>query len=470
MDRSVVKNKWVYRVKEKPDGSPYQYKARLVAKGFSQTAGVDYNETWAPVARFDSIRVLLSQVAASNLSIAQFDVTGAFLYGDLEEEIFMEEPEGFETSKDGSMVCRLSKSLYGLKQSPRQWNKRFDDFLKAAGLQETEADPCIYTNQKKDLFLALYVDDGLICAKDEHTISLLLTKLQSEFKVTVGDSSMFLGIQIERRKGTGAVFIHQEMYLKKVLERFGMSDCKPMSTPCSPHDKLQKPESNDEIVRDVPYREIVGSLMFLMVCTRPDIAYAVSALSQFLDCPTNAHWTAAKRVLRYLQGSKRVGICYFSGEPNLVAFSDADFAGDIETRQSRTGNIFVVNGGPVTWLSQRQKSVTLSTTEAEYIAACSAAKHVVWLRRLLSEFGMKQDSPTTLYCDNQSAINLVNNPKKHNRTKHVDVQFRFTREKQAGGIVSISYIPSDQQQADFLTKPLPRDRFLNNLSLLNMIA
>lgn len=378
--RNIIKTKWVFRTKYKSDGSIDKRKARMVAKGFNQEEGIDYQDIFAPVVRYDTVRFLLSLAAAKKMTLKQVDVVGAFLYGDLEEVIHIEEPEGFETTRDGSKVCHLRKALFGLKQAPRQWNKKFHSFLESAGLKATDADPCLYANDEHSLFFALYEDDGLLVAKDEPLLSTVIRKMTREFKFTVRDVQFFVGIQVE--KVADGIFIHQKAYSERILERFNMTDCRPVATPADVLKSVKTVVDDDMTAGEVvkfPYRELIGSVMFLSICTRPDISCAVSVLSQFLEEPQQCHVTAAKRILRYLKGTIGLGIKY-SGSSPLVGFSDADYAGDEESRRSRTGIVFVFNNGPITWLSQKQSTVSTSTCEAELTAAFAATKEIVWLR------------------------------------------------------------------------------------------
>lgn len=470
-DKNVIQSRWVFRTKYRSDGSVDRHKARLVAKGFTQKHGVDYEETFSPVVRFDTVRLLLSVVQAKGLFVKQIDVVGAYLYGSLDEEIYMEEPECFKTKTDGSVVCRLQKSLYGLKQSARQWNKRFRDALQSLGLQASQSDPCLYSNKAKNLLFALYVDDGIIAAKDKKTLDKCIKSLEHQFRVTVGDLDAFVGIQVDQLPD-GSMKLHQQMYVKKLLSRFRMTDCHPVSTPVDASVVLCKPEVDDKNgdKDSYPYREAVGALMFLAVCTRPDLAFAVSHLSQFLESNDKTHWQAAKRVFQYLKGREDYGITFGKGSLELMAYSDADHANDKVTRRSRTGILFLLNNGLVSWLSQKQGMIATSSCEAEYGAAFAAAKHITWLRSLMEDMGCKPAGPTRLFVDNQGAIAVIKNPDgNHKRSKHWDLQLKYTGEKVSDGIISVEFVPSRGQLADILTKPLPPGRFKENVILLRLI-
>ena len=464
--RTTIKNRWLFKIKIGCDGIPERYKARLVAKGYTQQYGIDYQETYAPVVKSASLRLILAITAALDLEITQLDIKTAFLHGDLEEEIFMEQPEGFVDEKQKNKVCRLVKSLYGLKQAPRAWNSKFNDFLVRFGLERSAADPCIYYRHKDKTItvVAIHVDDGLVCSNKTEELSAILQHLDNVFEIRSFPANRYLGLDISRNRAQKEVWISQSHFITKLLEKSGMSSCKPKSVPADPNARLESknvPKQIEEKETDMKYREIVGALMHLTVNTRPEIAFAVNQAAKFCQHPEPAHWNAVKRILAYLAGTVNFGICFRKSKVDTITgYTDADYAGDVQSRRSTTGFVFILHGGPVSWASKRQTCTSLSTTESEYVAACETSKEAVWLQQLVSEISnKKKEVPIPLFCDNQSAIRLVRNPEFHQRTKHIDVKYHFIRDQQEGGKIDLQYIPSDDQLADVFTKPLAAPRF-----------
>lgn len=468
--RKAITAKIIFKKKHDADGKVNRYKARLVVRGFSQRPGIDYNETYAPVIRYESIRLLFSLAAKEDFEIAQFDIKTAFLNGELDEEIFMQLPTGVT---DAGSVVKLKKSLYGLKQSPRQWNKRFHQFLCKFNFISSEADRCVYKGniEGERVLLALYVDDGLVMAKTQQAVEMVICYLQQEFEITLGDMKTYVGIEIKRDRKLKQIKLTQKNYLLRVAKRFNMEDAKGISTPMEAGKHLVI-NNNDTSARiNVPYREAVGSLMFAACVTRPDIMFAVAVVSRYLEQPATEHWTAVKRIIRYAKETADYGIVYdgTTAEP-LVIYSDSDFAADPDTRRSTSGYVTVHCGGPISWQSIRQKIVALSTTEAEYVAASDATKEVIWIQRLMESVGAAAvGHATELRLDNQGSIKLIKNPEFHKRTKHIDVRFHFIRDIYSKGNIIINYVPSSQQLADILTKALPRNKFEENRQNLQII-
>ena len=464
-----LRNKWVYRLKTNESSSQPRYKARLVVKGFSQKKGVDFEEIFSPVVKMSSIRVVLSIAASQNLEVEQMDVKTAFLHGDLEEEIYMEQPEGFMVKGKESLVCRLNKSLYGLKQAPRQWYKKFESFMIDQGYTRTTTDHCVFMkkfNSGEFIILLLYVDDMLIVGRDVKQIKELKIALSKSFSMKdLGPASQILGMKIIRDRKSQKLWLSQERYVERVLERFNMSKAKAVCAPLTSHFKLSsaqcpKSEADKEEMKKVPYASAVGSLMYAMVCTRPDIAHAVGVVSRYLSNPGKDHWSAVKWILRYLRGTSRLCL-QFGGDciSALEGFSDADMAGDLDSRKSTSGYLITYAGGAVSWQSKLQKCVALSTTEAEYIAVTEACKEVLWMKKFLEELGQEQEE-LKLYCDSQSAIHLSKNPMFHSRSKHIDVRYHWIRDVLESKQLKIEKIHTDDNASDMMTKALPNEKIV----------
>ncbi|KRX58463.1 Retrovirus-related Pol polyprotein from transposon TNT 1-94, partial [Trichinella sp. T9] len=415
----------------------------------------------------------LAIAADEDLEILQFDVKKAFLHGKIDELIFMEQPPCFN---DGSgRICKLHRALYGLKQAPRAWNKRLNYFLLTLNLQRAAADPCLYVSApgaECRIILRLYVDDGLLRCLSLTVLKELVKKLDAEFEITVGDPSNFVGLEIYRDRSKRTIAIGQKNYIRRVLLKFNMESCKSVATPGDPSIKLSKdmaPSSDDERnqMQLIPYRAAVGSLIFLMNCTPPDISFEVSKVAQFAENPGISHWKAVKRIFRYIKGTEdlklvycsnlkndKIGIPLMENQHQLIAFCDSDWAGDADSRRSTVGYIMTFCNGPIAWSSRVQKTIALSTVEAEYMALTEGVKEVKWIRQLLMDLGRNQVTPTPLFSDNQGAAFSTKNPQHHRRTKHIDIRYHFIRTEQEQGVVSVEYIPSDKQPADMLTKAL----------------
>jgi transposase InsO family protein len=476
-DRKLVSCKWVFKVKHNADGSVERYKARLVARGFTQTEGVDYHETYAPVVKMTSIRVLLSIVAIHDLELHQMDVKTAFLNGVLEEEIYMQQPEGFVEPGKEHLVCKLKRTLYGLKQSPRVWYQTIDKFFANMGLKRVEGDYGLYViwSEEVKCIIALYVDDLLLACNSVAYMDKVKQALHSEYDMKdLGEAKFVLGIEIERDRSRREIYLNQQHYIENVLERYRMSDCKPVSTPMESNFKLTKSsaevnEREKQEMETVPYQSAVGSLMYAMTCTRPDIAFAVSTVSRFCSNYNSSHWAAVKRIMRYLKGTAGYRLKLGGGtEVLLSGYCDADWAGDLDERKSTTGYAFYIGDGVVSWNSKRQQTVALSTAEAEYMAATQATKESLWLKQLLGELGLVQSQPVLIRSDNQGCIALTKNPAYHSRTKHIDIRHHFIRDSVEVGDIELRYVATDDMAADVLTKALARDKHEKHTAALGL--
>lgn len=477
-NRSAIGCKWVFRTKRDAMGNVVRYKARLVAKGYSQVAGVDFNETFAPVAKFTTIRTIVAIGASIDLEMHQMDVKTAFLNGELEEDIYMEQPQGFIDQDKPNLVCKLKKSLYGLKQSPRAWYQRIDSFFVKEGFIRSEADHSLYVLQAKDFLLVviLYVDDLIILSNTMVKLDWLKKKLEKEFEMSdLGELHYCLGVEFTRNRVSKTITLSQSKYIEEVLKRFNMQDCKPIGTPLEANLKLMKltDEEYAEVehqMQGIPYKAAVGSLMYAMVGTRMDLAFAVSVVSQHMAKPGPMHWATIKRIMRYLKGSLNHKLCLGGNNIALHGYCDADWAGDTNDRRSTTGYVFFVGMGAISWNCKRQPTIARSTMEAEYMAASHGAMEAIWLRLLLEDIGLVQLEATPLRCDNQGCLAFAKNPKNHARTKHIDIQHHFIREKIEMGVIDMMYCETKDMLADLLTKALVKERHNILSKALGLIA
>jgi hypothetical protein len=466
--RKVIPVKWVFKRKPSASGEPERFKARLVAKGFVQQEGVDFFEVYAPVSKHATMRVLFSLATAEGWGMRQLDVRTAFLNGEIEEELYVQQPPGFSLGK--GKVCRLRKALYGLRQAPRAWHTKLSAELQRLGFRASHADPSLFVKRTGGgVHLLVYVDDMILVGNSREELEQVARSIGAMFEVRdLGEPTHFLGMEIVRDQEKGTLRLTQRRAIEELLTKFGMQDCKPNSTPFVAKVQLEPDLENPT---DMPYRELVGSLMYLSITTRPDIAQAVGVLARFMANPAESHWSVAKGVLRYLAGSRDLGITYTRGEGDtpvtLVGYSDADHAGDLSTGRSTTGYCFVFCGGVVSWQSKLQKTVAKSTAEAEYMAVSTAASEALWLQQLWRDLGLDAGC-TVLHVDNQAALSIVHNPAAAHRTKHIRVHYHFVRECSLMGEVKLVYCRTEDQLADVFTKPLSRDKFMRNIACLGM--
>jgi transposase InsO family protein len=449
--------KWVYKLKKDAHGAVVKRKARLVAKGYVQRQGVDFDDVFAPVARMDSVRVLIALAAHEGWQVHHMDVKSAFLNGDLLEEVYVQQPLGYVKAGDEDKVLRLRKALYGLRQAPRAWNAKLDDSLNSLGFERCPSEHAVYRRGTGDslLLVGVYVDDLVITGQDTKEIDHFKQQMTKLFSMSdLGKLSFYLGIEVAQERDR--IMLCQAAYAKRLLERTGMTDCNPCTTPMEARLKLSKQGAGDSVDLTL-YRSVIGGLRYL-THTRPDITFAVGYLSRFMEAPTTEHYAAVKHLLRYIAGTLDHGCAYSRGKGTLelTGYSDSDHAGDIDDRKSTTGVIFFLGGSPVSWQSQKQRVVAISSCEAEYMAATTAACQGIWLARLLGEMLNEKPVKPKLLVDNKSAISLSKNPVFHERSKHIDIRYHFIRECVEQGRVGIDYIRTNDQLADVLTKALGR--------------
>lgn len=469
--KKAIGCKWVFTVKVNPDGSMARLKARLVAKGYAQTYGVDYSKTFSPVAKVSSIRLFISLAATYDWTLHQLDVKNAFLHGDLHEEVYMEQQLGFVAQGEYGRVCKLRKSLYGLKQSPRAWFGRFNAVVTEFGLRRSSYDHSVFfaSSSSGCILLVVYVDDIVITGSDGTRIKKLKDFLASRFQTKdLGPLKYFLGIEVSRtRKG---ICLSQRKYCLDILRDSGMIETKPCESPMVPNIKL-KADDGDSLENPEKYRRVVGKLNYLTI-TRPDIAFPVSVVSQFMSSPRTSHWDAVTHILKYLKGAPGHGILYQNhGHHVIEGFTDADYNGDPTNRRSTTRYCVFVGGNLVSWKSKKQNVVSRSSAEFEYKAMAQTTCELIWVRNLLGEIGFAQSKPMNLYCDNEAAIHIANNPVFHERTKHIEVDCHFTREKLEDGTISTPHVRTGSQLADVFTKALPGLRIsaiCNKLGMYNI--
>ncbi|GJS23700.1 ribonuclease H-like domain-containing protein [Tanacetum coccineum] len=428
--RKAIDNKWVYRIKYLSSGAIERYKARLVAKGFNQKEGIDYDETFSPVVKIVTVRCLINLAVQCDWPLFQLDINNAFLYGDLTETVYMKLPDGY-FDKNDKRVCKLKKSLYGLKQAPRQWNAKLTQALVEDGFVQSKSDYSLFTKADSGMFLALlvYVDDIIITGNSLVHIENFKTFLKSKFQIKdLGKLKYFLGIEVvETDKG---LCLSQRKYCLDLLSEFGLLACKPSAVPLEQNLKVSgEPTINDPVIDKITeYQKLIGKLIYL-THTRPDISYAVHCLSQFMHRPLRSHLKIALKVLRYLKGSPE----------NLYS-----------------GFCLFLNGSLVSWKSKKQNTLSKSTAEAEYRAMASATSETIWVLKILKDLNVGNILPVNVFCDSQAAIKIAANPVFHERTKHLEIDLHFVREKILSGVIKTQKISSANQVADIFTKGLDK--------------
>ena len=457
--RKAVKSKWVFKLKS--DG---RYRARLVAKGLTQIPGIDFDETFSPVARFESLRMLLALAALEDWHIHQMDVKSAFLNGELEEEIYMEQPKGFIIAGQETQVCRLKKALYGFKQASRTWNLQFHGVLVGLGFTRTHADAGVYVRHQHGgegiQIIILYVDDITLLGTSLEGIERTKKLLSERYEMTdLGEIQSYLGMRIVRDRGNRVIEIDQSGYIQDILKRFNMTDANTHSTPLpSGADVHLVKYSGQASSSDIKhYQSFIGSLLYIQIGTRPDIAFAVSRLAQYASNPSPQHLKLAQYVLSYLAGTKDMCIRYNGAEGDgLHGYSDSSLGDQTDDRHSTSGFVYLLADGAIGWSSRKQRTVAQNTTEAEYMALTDAANQAVWYQSFLEELGYTCDEPIPLHGDNKGAIDLALNPVTGRRSKHIDIRYHAIREYVERGTIRLERTPTAEMLADGFTKPLAR--------------
>lgn len=461
-DANIIDSKWIFS--EKLVDGKLKKKARLVARGYQQPSIED--EVYAPVARMVTLRVLLSLSIEKDLTIHQLDVRSAFLKSNLNEKVYMKPPEGLVNYKQGQ-VCELKKALYGLRQSPKCWNDCINDYILSLNFVRSKSDPCLYYTEF--LFLLIWVDDILIFSSSYEEVNIVISKLSAKFHMkdlTKKNGKLrFLGIEIERQNN--CIFISQRILIAKVLKYFNMMDCKISKIPVQPKLNLTKADETKNF--KAPYKELIGSLMYVMLGTRPDLCYAVCYFSRYQNSYDEEHWQYLKNVLKYLKGTEKLGLTYYRSSTNvrIFAFVDSDYAGDANDRKSTTGFFLKINTNTVFWNSKKQSVVALSSTEAEYVALTSCATECLFLGHLLSDLILNDVYPIRIYEDNQSTIKTAHTYETK-RSKHIDVKYHFIKDLVSSKKIEVEYISTENQVADILTKALCVNKFISFRDALNV--
>jgi transposase InsO family protein len=470
--KSPISTKWVYKTKLRPNGSIHRKKARLVCRGYEQREGMSYQDTFAPVVKWASIRLLLALAASQQWNLYHMDVKTAFLAAELqsEEEVFVTQPQGFVTPGKEHLVLRLHKALYGLRQAPKAWYRKIDQFLRSIGFEQGNGDYNLYVAKDghKILVLTLYVDDLLFTGNCISWINWFKLQLESQFEMSeLGEGDLTLFLKAECIKVPNGIFLTQRAYVHQVLELFGMLNCQPVNTPMLEKLKLLT-DMQEEPVDPTHYRCLVGKLIHL-THLRPDICFAVGVVSRFMANPQTSHLQAAKRILRYVAGTRNFGILYpRANDLQVMGYVDADFAGDEDKARSTTGLVFRLGNAPVTWLSKRQSCVALSSSEAEYMGLSAAAQEAAWLEKLARDLGLVSIRPIAIHCDNEASMRMAINPEINHRNKHINAHYHYSRERVGNGDIELFHVPSVEQVADILTKPLGKGLFEKFRTLLNI--
>jgi hypothetical protein len=463
-DKNVVNCKWVYRTKYSADRTIDKHKACLVTCSFTQVYGVNYLETYSPVAKLASLRTILALAAHLDWDIECFNFNAAYLNGELKEteEIYMEQPPGY-TEGGAGFVKKLRKALYGLKQAGRRWYDTFARELADLGFHPSATDPGVFSTRigNQISILAVHVDDCTLTGSSSKLVMEYRMKLDAKFPLTdLGPIHWLLRIQVTCNRDVRSLSLCQSSFIDTILARFSLTDTKLYGMPMVPaanylkHDLPTSP-ADVACMHKVPYHEAIGSLMYVAITTRPDISFAVSCLSQFLENPGEAHWQVVKWVFRYLAGTRDQALTYGTKQCDLHGYTDADGALQ-EHHYAISGYAFIIDSGAVLWSSRKQELVTLSTVEAEYVVATHATKECIWLHRLTGELFPSLRTQTTLFCDNQAALKLTTDDNYHAHTKHIDIRFHFIQQVIASGAIKMVYCPTDDMTADVLTKALPR--------------
>ena len=471
--KRAVSSRWIFTIKYLANGQIDRKKTRLVARGFTQTYGEDYIDTFAPVAKLHTVRIVLSIATNLEWDLWQMDVKNAFLQGELEDEVYMHPPPGLEHLVKPGNVLRLKKAIYGLKQSPRAWYRKLSTTLNGRGFRKSELDHTLFTltGPSGIIVILVYVDDLIITGSDKAGIQATKEFLKSVFDIKdLGEMKYFLVIEICRSKE--GLFMSQRKYTMDMLKETDVLGGKIAKTPLEEGYKvLREGEVEEKQLFEDPklYRKMVGKLIYLTI-TRPDICFAVNQVRQHMQAPKVHHWKMVDRILRYLSGSHGQGVWMgCNGSTEVVGYCDADWAGDRVDRRSTTGYCTFIGGNLVTWKSKKQKVISCSSAEAEYRAMLKLTNELVWIKGILKHLEIEQATPMTMHCDNQAAIHIASNSVFHERTKHIEVDCHKVRQMIILGVILPCYTRSEDQLADVFTKAARLKTMESILSRLGLI-
>ncbi|CAI5459368.1 unnamed protein product [Closterium sp. Yama58-4] len=473
---NIVDGMWIFRVK-RPPGSPPVFKARYVARGFSQRQGVDFFQTFSPTPKMTTLRVLLHVAAQRDYELHSLDFSTAFLQGSLHEEIWLRRPPGFTGSFPPGTQWSLRRPVYGLRQAPREWHDTLRTTLAALGFAPSTADPSLFLRTDTSLppfYILVYVDDLVFATADTEALARVKSELQKRHTCTdLGELRSYLGLQITRDRARRTITLTQSHMVQQVLQRFGFQFSSPQATPLATSHSLSAPPSDESVEPSGPYPELVGCLMYLMTCTRPDLAYPLSILARYVAPGRHRreHWEAAKRVLRYLCSTSGMGLV-LGGRDRVVltGHSDASWVDDLATQRSSQGYTFSLGSGSVSWRSTRSSSVLGSSCEAEIYATAMAAQELRWLTYLLTDLGERPSSPPVLYGDNKAALALCQEHRLEHRTKHIALRYFLARELQQRGQLRLVYVDSKANTADIFTKALPPSDHQRHCTSLGLVS
>lgn len=456
----VLGNRWVYSIKRDDKGNIVRHKARLVAQGFAQKYGTDYNEVFSPVVNFSIIKFLfILLVSLKGWNYTQLDVKSAYLYGKLTEKIYMKQPMEFADKDNEYKVCLLQKAIYGLHQSGREWSIELDSILKTLNFQNLKWCNCVY-KLNNEIILLVYVDDIVIFGKNNFVIENAIVLLKSKIDVkTLGKVKFLLGVNFDCIDNS--VYLHQETYISKLANRFVDLPRTHVNIPL----KLGLvPDKNGnfeetELMRKYPYKSLIGCLLFLSNRSRPDISFAVNTMSQYCNCYTYNHWLMVVDIFNYVLNTRRYKINLSKiNNGNLIAYTDANWGCNWTNRHSTSGYILSYGNVPFSWRSSKQKCIALSTMESEFIALTESVKEIIWFYNVSKELNFDEIEKPIVYCDNKSAIYFCVNNVENIKTKHIDIKYKFIRQLLLEGKFILKYVSSKVNLADFLTKPLPKER------------